>query len=361
MHIQHLACFRFRNLERLDLELSSNVVVVRGDNGQGKTNLLEALYVCATGRSFRAAGPRELIRFDTDKGWIRATFERHGVRHRIEAQLSPRRRSMRVDDKAVKHMSSLLRLVNVVAFFPDDLRIVKGAPEERRRFLDRAVANYHPEFVDASVAYAKALRSRNALLRAEAPLDRTVLSAYDDQLVEHGSLIHRARLEGLAALASVATARFAAVMPAAEPLRVGLKSGVPESDVDFRTAFANALERSYARDRARGATNVGPHRGDLLLSLGERDARVFASQGQQRAMVLALKLAEVASLSERLSSAPILLLDDVSSELDTERTRLLFSTLAETGCQLWISTTGAVELPLPVDAQRLDVAAGKIV
>jgi DNA replication and repair protein RecF len=198
------------------------------------------------------------------------------------------------------------------------------------------------------------------LLRADAPPDRTVLSAFDEQLVEHGSVIHQSRLDGLAALESIARDRFAAIMPTAESFSVGLKSGVPDTQDDFREGFARALERSYARDRARGMTNVGPHRGDLLLQLGEREARVFASQGQQRAMVLALKLAEVASLAERLGTAPILLLDDVSSELDAERTRLLFAALAETGCQLWVSTTGAVELPLPEDAQILELVEGRL-
>jgi DNA replication and repair protein RecF len=361
VHIQHLACFHFRNLDKLDLHLSSRTVVVRGPNGQGKTNLLEALYVSATGRSFRAAGPRELIQFGTDQGWIRALFERHGVRHQIEAQLSPRRRAMRVDDKSLRHMSSLLQLVNVVAFFPDDLRIAKGSPEERRRFLDRAVANYRPEFVDASLAYSRALRSRNALLRTSTPPDRSVLAAYDEQLVQHGTMIQEARLEGLAAMAPAATERFSAIMPSAEPIGLALASGLDDPTGDFGESFRAALERSYPRDRARGMTHAGPHRADLLLTLGDRPARVYGSQGQQRALVLALKLAEVASLKARLGTTPILLLDDVSSELDRERTESLFSTLAEAGCQLWVSTTGAAPLPLPTDAQILELTEGRVV
>ncbi|MEE8409763.1 MAG: DNA replication/repair protein RecF [Myxococcota bacterium] len=365
MHIEHLAVFHFRNLDKLALDLTPRAVVLRGRNAQGKTNLLEAVYVCTTGRSFRNAAPRELLRHGAEKGWIKSRFQRQGVRHDVETHLTSTQRSIRVDGRSLRQASRLLELVNVVAFFPDDLRIVKGSPEERRRFLDRAVANYRPEMVDAATAYAKALRSRNALLRAESPPSADMLAAYDDQLVHHGEVIHRCRCEGLAALAPLAAARFAAMMPDVPPLALRLESGVPgDDDALFDGSFGErlreALAKSYPRDRARGATSVGAHRADLVITLDVHSARAFASQGQQRAMVVALKLAELQCLTEQLDSPPILLLDDVSSELDAERTRLLFSELEKTSSQVWVSTTGAVELPLPGDAQIFEVDDGRI-
>lgn len=361
MHIEHLAVFHFRNLDKLALELAPRAVVLRGRNAQGKTNLLEAVYVCATGRSFRTAAPREMLRHSEEKGWIKSRFVRQGVRHDVEVHLTPKHCSVRVDGRGLRQASRLLEMVNVVAFFPDDLRIVKGSPEERRRFLDRAVANYRPEMVDAALAYAKALKSRNALLRGDAPPVADMLAAYDDQLVHHGEVIHRCRCEGLEALAPLAAARFQAMMPDVPPLRLRLESGVPGDESEpFGERLRQALGAGYPRDRARGSTSVGTHRADLQISLDVHAARAFASQGQQRAMVLALKLAELQCLTEQLDSPPILLLDDVSSELDAERTRLLFAELDKTSSQIWVSTTGATELPLPGDAQIFEVEEGRI-
>jgi DNA replication and repair protein RecF len=336
---------------------------VRGANAQGKTNLLEALFVSATGRSFRAAPPRELLQHGAAGGHVRARFVRSGVRHDVEVTLTPESRRLSVDGRAVRHATRLLELVNVVSFFPDDLRIAKGSPEERRRFVDRAIANHRPDFVTAAMAYARVLKSRNALLRAPRPPDRLQLATYDEQLVSHGALVHACRLQTLGELAPLAARSFAAIMqsegqaPAAE---FQLSSGLPTSDESFTDTFLRALQASYAKDRARGSTSAGPHRADLLMSIDGQDARSFASQGQQRALILALKLAELAYLKARLGSPPILLLDDVSSELDVERTRILFATIAEVAGQVWVSTTGAAPLPLPADAQWLEVSGGSL-
>jgi DNA replication and repair protein RecF len=361
VHIEHLAAFHFRNLDRFELDLEPRSIVLRGANGQGKTNVLETLYVCATGRSFRNAVPRDMLRHDEERGWIRGRFVRHGVRHDLEVQLQARRRWIRIDGRSLRQTSKLLETVNVVAFFPDDLRIAKGGPDERRRFLDRAVANYRPEFVDASLAYARALKSRNALLRSDQPPRRDLLEIYDEQLILHGEVMHRCRVDGLASLEPLAVNRFAGIMPDTPLFGLALDSGVPgESGESFGGTFQRALREGYPRDRARRMTTVGPHRGDLLLSLGSKPARVFASQGQQRAMVLALKLAELETLTERLGTPPILLLDDVSSELDAQRTRLLFETLGRSDSQIWLSTTGAADLPIAEDAQVFEVHAGRL-
>jgi len=258
----------------------------------------------------------------------------------------------------------LLELINVVAFFPDDLRIAKGSPEERRRFLDRLVANHEPRFVDASVAYGKALKSRNALLRAPQKPDPILLDTYDDQLITHGGAIYAGRSLALESISESTCHYFAQIMKADAdagirhaPGIAGFESGSVDA---FRDCFSHALRENRDRDIKRRLTTVGPHRADLLLSVGGRDARTFASQGQQRAMVLALKLAEVRELTERLGAAPILLLDDVSSELDSERTQLLFSVIDEIAGQVWVSSTGAAPLPIREGTQILEVSGGAI-
>lgn len=360
MHIQHLEAAYFRNLERLSLTLDPKWVVLRGANAQGKTNVLEALYVCATGKSFRQAPPRQLLRHGTEQGSVRAIFSRHGVRHEVRVALQPHRRELRVDGKFLRQAAGLLQLVNVVAFFPDDLRIAKGSPEERRRFLDRAVANHRPDFVEALLQYHRVLKQRNALLRRPDRFDATLLQILNRQLVTHGTVVHRARHETLAHLMPRARRFFSHVMGLEAPLEVELISGLGQEIEDFGTQFLEALESTAARDRARGSTSVGPHRADLHLQVAEHDARHFASQGQQRAVVLALKLAELDHLQKLLDTSPILLLDDVSSELDQQRTKWLFEQIDTVAGQVWVSTTGASPLPLPGQAQILEVTRGRV-
>lgn len=361
MFVESLSAQGFRNLAPTRLRLGPRAVVVEGQNGQGKTNLLEALYVCATGRSFRNATSAELLRHGAEAGELSARVVRQGVRHDVTVKLSPLRKSVGVDGRSLRQVTKLLELVNVVAFFPDDLRVVKGSPEERRRFLDRAIANHRADFVEAALAYAKVLKTRNALLKAPKTPDALLIATYNDELVRHGEVLQRCRAETLGELTPLAAQVFGQIMPEAGPLSLTLQSGVPESpEGDFGAAFLRALEAGYPRDRARGLTSVGPHRADVLMRIAGNDARAFASQGQQRTIVLALKLAEVRYLTQRLGMPPVLLLDDVSSELDTERTRLLFEAIDEVGAQVWISTTGAAPLPLPEDAQRLRVVRGEV-
>jgi DNA replication and repair protein RecF len=355
--VEYLETRDFRNLEATALEFTEAPVFLVGDNGHGKTNLLEAVVLCTTGRSFRHAHPYELIRQYATTAHLRARFSRQGVRHDIEVRLEGRERHVRVDSRAMRHVTQLLDLVNVVSFFPDDLRVVKGSPEERRRFLDRAIANHRPDFVKAAMAYTKAVRSRNALLRGRVNPDRHLLHAYDEQLVNHGSVISRCRYETLCELGPLAAARFAEIMAGVGSLELELDPGFVSAG-DYGTDLRTALERSLTQDRARGMTSVGPHRADLRLRLAGREAREFASQGQQRAIVLGLKLAELEYLQNRLGASPLLVLDDVSSELDKQRTHEFFTVAARFATQMWVSSTGAAELPLPAKTQRFLVRQG---
>ena len=371
MRIEALSARAFRNLTDVTIRPQAPCVVLEGNNGQGKTNILEALYLCATGRSFRRAAASEMVQAGARQGRCEALLQRQGVRHTVQVDLRPHgpqggvRQRLQVDNRLLRQSSQLLTWVNVVAFFPDDLHIVKGSPEERRRFFDRSVAGGQPEFVEATLNYHRALRARNSLLRAPQAPDRHQLAAYDAQLVQFGARIHAARAQALATMHGAAAHFFAELM-GAHVLAVALRSGVPEHEatagegVDFAQAFARGLAAGYPRDRARGMTSLGPHRGDLAFAIDGQPARSHASQGQQRALVLALKLAELTTVAERLGTPPILLLDDVSSELDAGRTRLLFVQLAALGSQVWVSTTGTVPLPLLTPYQTLLVEAGGV-
>ena len=374
MRIERLVARHLRNLEHIDIRPESPFVLLQGDNAQGKTNILEALYLCATGRSFRHATAADMLQYGEPAAVVQATLVRQGVRHVVDVHVRPRGRDIRVDERAVRQATKLLELMNMVAFFPDDLRIIKGSPEERRRFLDRAVANSAPAFAQATLAYHKALRSRNALLRAPHAPDRSLVEAYDAQLVQHGVMMHRCRAAYLEQWIPQAREHIKQLLPQeSASFSVVLQDGVNPTpqmdardfapaaqDMPFEAAFFAALHSGYPRDRRRGMTLCGPHRADLLCALGGRSAKGFASQGQQRALVLALKLAEVECLQARLGTPPVLLLDDVSSELDSERTKRLFEVVQQVQCQVWVTTTGAALLPVPQGAHRMRVRGGRV-
>ena len=362
MHIEFLSLQNFRNLRPLELKFSSGRVFIEGDNGQGKTNLLEAIYFCATGKSFRRATHQQIIRHQSDGLQLNARVERKTINHNIEISLAPKKRSIQVDGRGIKKTSSLFELLNVVAFFPDDLRIIKGSPEERRRFLDRFVANRDPKFIDASSQYTKLLTSRNALLKNSPRIDPILLETYDDGLIQHGIVMHQARLEALEILKPFAAKHIESILGPANELRLKLESGasLDPSLGDLAGQFKAALRESFPKDRARGITSVGPHRADLEVFLGDLDARHYASQGQQRAIILSMKLGEVELLKEHLSAAPILLLDDVSSELDVRRTAQLFELISSVGGQVFITTTGAANLPRRPEDQRFQVEEGQV-
>ena len=362
MQIEFLSLQNFRNLEPLDLRFSSKRVFIEGDNGQGKTNLLEAVFFCATGKSFRRATHQQIIQHQSESLQLSAHIERKTIHHKIDISVAPKKRSIQVDGRGVKKTSSLFELLNVVAFFPDDLRIVKGSPEERRRFLDRFVANRTPAFVDASSQYSKLLTSRNALLKSSTRIDPILLDTYDDGLIKHGIAMHRARLEALESLRPFASKHVDTILGVGSDLRVNLDSGFgPLTAAEqYADAFKEALRHSLPKDRARGITSVGPHRADLDIYLGDLEARHYASQGQQRAIILSMKLGEVELLKEHLSAAPILLLDDVSSELDSRRTEELFELISLVGGQVFITTTGAANLPRTSNDQCLKVVDGRV-
>ena len=374
MHIERLNLHNFRNLQHLDIACrQARCIVLRGDNGQGKTNILEAMYMVATGRSFRLAGVNQMIAHQRPHASISAMVSRQSVRHQVDIALSGQTRRIEVDGRVLGRATKLLDMVNMVAFFPDDLRLLKGGPEDRRRFVDRATANFSSSFVDAALGYHKALRARNAHLRTLAAPDRALVEVYNSQLVDFGVRMHQGRQALLRALTPLVQSHFYKLLPHTRQLALRWLPGFavppradapPDGDetcvdpAQLRVALAAALAAGYAKDRARKMTCTGPHRADLCVLCDGQDMRHFASQGQLRALVLALKLAEVTALSQRHQTPPILLLDDVSSELDAGRTAHLFEAVEAVGSQTWVSTTGVVSLPVGPDTVTYQIAAG---
>ncbi len=349
------------------LEPGPRFNVFYGDNGQGKTNLLETLYVVGTLRSFRTQRLAELIAFDAEAAYIGARVARRGLERHYELTQSPRSRKVRLDGKAVRPISQYFGDFNVVLFAPEDLLVPRGSPSERRRFLDRAVFHRSPGYLGAVQAYEKVIKNRNALLRELSSGARSrsdaLLDVYDQQLAELGARLMRARRDFLAALAPRFRAAFEAITQTGLEVDIQYAPSVGISDAedsDLATVILAALAASRGRDRARGVTSVGPHRDDLAFLFRGHPAAAFASQGQLRALVLAWKTAEMDLLAQTYGDDPVLLLDDVSSELDPQRNEYLFQFLRSRGGQCFITTTHPRHVLLSEDRVDYEVHAGRV-
>jgi len=358
-----------RNLEPLVLEPAPRFNVFHGDNGQGKTNLLEAIYVIAALRSFRTSRLADLIRFGAPEARLRARVERVGLEHLYEVVLEPRGRKVRLDGKAPRPLARYFGAFNVVLFAPEDLQLPRGAPAERRRFLDRAVFNRRGEYMPLAQDYDKVLKSRNALLREVSDGKRSasaagdLLAVYDQQLAALAARIAGARLAYVDELRARFQGAFDAISRSGIPVDLVYRTApeVAQAAPGERTAvYARLIEASRAADLARGASNVGPHRDDLGFVFAGHDAGAFASQGQLRALVLAWKTAEMDLLAAVHGEDPILLLDDVSSELDPNRNEYLFEFLGRRGNQCFITTTHPRFVLVREDRVDHEVREGRI-
>jgi DNA replication and repair protein RecF len=358
----------FRNLPQVQLLPSAHATIAVGQNGQGKTNLLEALYFLATLKPLRAGRLSELVRWGAPTARVTGRFLLKGAEREISVEVGGGTRQAFVDGKKAPSLEEYFGGVSVVAFTPDDLEVVKGGPDARRAFLDRAVFNRFPAFLRESREYARALKNRNRLLREGHAVEAAYLEAYDETLARAGARIYARRRALMAELAPRAQATFASIGRTVEPATYGYHPA--HLGGDFATAdeaaLASALRESLSerlrRDLDRGFTSVGPHADDVAVTLGGRSARAYASQGQQRALVLGWKIAEIENLEAAMGFLPLLLLDDVSSELDPERNAYLMGYLARSGAQVFLTTTDGslVRGAAAEDTLWLSVHAGQV-
>jgi len=341
--LERLQIADFRNLEAVSLAPSPHATVVVGANGQGKTSLLEALYFLCTLRPLRANRLSELVRFGTELSRVSGRFTLGGAEREISVQIAAGLRQAFVDGKKAAKLEDYFGGLSVVAFTPDDLAVVKGGPELRRAFLDRAVFNRFPAYLREHRAYQRALKSRNRLLKENAPA--SYVEAYDEAVARTGArvLVRRRGLLDELGPRAVSAVRAISQLPDVGVGYTALHLGAhhPQTEEGLEKALLHALAERLGRDRERGFTSVGPHADDLQLTLGGRSARAYASQGQGRALVLGWKIAEIENVRAAFGRPPLLLLDDVSSELDPDRNAFLMHTVAESRAQVLLTTTDA--------------------
>ena len=332
--IESLTARGFRNLAEVELELGPRFNVISGENGQGKTNLLEALYVLATSRSFRTSRVAELIQHGVDTASVRARVKEDEELREQVVGLRQGSRQVRADGKRPRSLAEYAVMTPVVVFHPGSVVLSTGSGLERRRLLDRLALYRDPSCLGDADAYLKALRARQRVLEARGEAGRD-LDSWEELSVRHGMALRRARVQASEDLASTVALAFQTLAPDGLRLHARYVAGAP----DDAEAFRAALERERSRDRARGSASTGPHRDDLVLELDGRGVRGVASQGQHRAVVLAVKLAEVELVAAARGVQPVLLLDDVSSELDRGRTAALMQALSAQEGQVVLTTT----------------------
>lgn len=359
----------FRCYEAAEVVPAPGLTAIVGDNAQGKTSLLEAVAWLATARSFRGVPDAALVREGAARAVVRGEVVRADHSRTVEAEIAREGRNrLQVNGKGVSRARLRHESFQVTIFSPDDLDVVKGGPSGRRAYLDDLLGALTPRLAAVLADFERTLRQRNALLRTGVrdASSREALAAWDEQLVTTGAEVVRARLQLLDTLRHPLTKAYADVAgprAASEVAGTYVASwfdGPVASGDGYQVAgaLASAVARMREREIERGLTLVGPHRDDWALTVGGLDSRTHASQGEQRSLALALRLAGHAALTDALGEPPVLLLDDVFSELDAGRVEALVRHLPEG--QALVTTTGALPADLPV-ALRLRVRAGEVV
>lgn len=357
LRVERLAVQGFRNLRNQVLELGPHFNVVFGDNGAGKSNLLEAMYYLGALKSFRAAKTDDMVALGSEQAALDARVVGDLAPRSYRVELSRgRARRLVLDRKRPRSIAVWHAALPMVVFHPGHLSLAMGPPEPRRTYLDRVLEQMDPSYSGTLQSYQKALRSRNRLLKAPQP-DGAAIRAFDEVLASAGSIVALARIRVVAELGPLAEAAFGRVTAEALPLIVEYAAKVAPEPGALREALRARLEK----DLLRGYTSVGPHADDLRLDVRDRaPAKHHASQGQHRMIVLALKIAELQLLSHRTQRVPILLLDDVSSELDRTRNRKLFDEIAALGGQVLLTTTHPEFILLQELRKDFEVVAGEV-
>ncbi len=337
----------FRNYARAELTPASGITVLHGDNAQGKTALLEALYLCCTGRSHRTPRDRELIYWGEECAFVSVACLQTDGTHDVSIALGESaRKQVKVNGTAVSRSGELMGHVCGVLFSPEDLSLIKDGPAERRRFIDMELSQIRPAYYYALQRYQRALKQRGKLLR-EALVNEALaktLPDWDEQLAASGASIIEYRRAFAQKLNRAASGIHAQLSLGHEKLDVRYQCSIlsDQTGQALASELLAALEKARAMDIKRSVTSVGPHRDDLILTLDGADARAFGSQGQQRSAALSLKLAELEVMKHETGEAPILMLDDVLSELDPSRRRQLLEALG--GVQTLITCTDPSDL-----------------
>ena len=338
MIIKSIQLSNFRNYEKLDISFDSETNIIYGDNAQGKTNVLESLYVSGTTKSHKGSKDREMIRFDAEEAHIRTVVEKNGVDNRIDIHLKKNSaKGIAVNGIPIRKAGELFGILNLVVFSPEDLNIIKNGPAERRRFLDSEICQLSRLYMIELANYNKVVAQRNKLLKEISFSGRMAdtLEIWDEQMVRYGTSIISERKKFISRLNDILSEIHQNLTGGKEQILITYEPNVSEE------AFSEELKAGRERDLRFGQSYTGPHRDDFCVRVNDIDIRKYGSQGQQRTAALSLKLAEIRLVEEEIHDTPVLLLDDVLSELDGSRQNYLLQSIHS--IQTLITCTGLDE------------------
>lgn len=369
MRIKKLVLNGFRSYGHVEMLPSAGLNLLYGANAAGKTNVLEAVFLCALGRSHRTGRDSEMIGHGLSGAYVGLELETNNGTRLIEIKLrtgddaarNPRdKKQIFIDRQRADKAGELMGVMNVVMFSPEDLALVKASPDVRRRFMDMELCQLRPAYYKKAAMYNAALRQRNALIKEAFldPIDPEVLDMWNQQLARTGAEVMRDRRRFMDDISTIASDMHLKLTDGKERLFAYYEPNV-DFDDDAEYAIYDALAASREEDIRRGFTTRGPHRDDIGIKLGDTDVKVYGSQGQQRTAALSLKLSELALMREEIGESPVLLLDDVLSELDDSRQRALMESAFD--CQCLLTATGVESVVSGRNAALFEVIGGEVI
>ena len=344
MRINSIVLQNFRNYTNLELDFNEHRNIIVGENAQGKTNLIEAIYMAAFAKSFRTINAGDMVKFGESQGRVNVDINSEDIDKKIDITLlSNGRKMIKKDGKLVRRTGDLLNNIVVIVFSPDDLRIIKDSPERRRAFINRELSQLRPQYYEVLRNYNEVLKQKNSLLKNYYNTDNSrkynedMLDVFDHQLADYAYELIRYRKEFVDQLSEEAGEIMSAISGGKEKLRIEYKTSCDYiSAPEGRELIYKQFYHHRERDMFAGNATIGPHRDDLEFFINDNDAKKYGSQGQQRTIALSLKLAEIRIAKQVLDEYPVLLLDDVLSELDIDRQKFLVNQIADV--QLFITS-----------------------
>lgn len=362
MYVKSIKLINFRNYENVNINLNQGLNIFLGNNAQGKTNLMESIYIAAIGKSYRGNKDRELINFEKHQAYIGVEVETLRGNRFIELKFQrDAKKRLRVNKLELEKLSELFGNLNVVIFAPEDLNLIKDGPSVRRDFLDDEISQIKPKYRYNIQKYERILFQRNKLLKLNRGRDKSQFEPWDIQLAEIGAEILTERLRFVDKLSQISKSIHSKISGGKEELGISYISALKISEktkAEIELEFYNALKSSLSLDLEKGTTEYGPHRDDIDININGISCRIFGSQGQQRTSALSLKLAEIELIKLEVGEYPVLLLDDVLSELDFERRRYLISTFENV--QTIVTSTDQMELIDIADKSIFYIENGKV-
>lgn len=339
MYIKNIKLQNFRNYIKQEITLEKGINLFYGNNAQGKTNVIESIFLCSIGKSFRAKKDKELINFEKNNLFLEINYEKKDRTGKIKYLIENNNKEIFVNDIKLKKLSELLGNINIVLFSPEDINIIKDGPDKRRRFLNILISQLRPNYVYVYNLYQKTLEQKNTYLK-KITIDRKdddLLNIYDEKLAEYAEVINKYRNEFINKLKEKTENIHKNVTEEKETLKIKYISDCYEKE-----KYLLALKSNRRKDIERGFTSCGVHRDDIYFFINGKKVDVFGSQGQQRTTILTLKLAELEVIKDEIGESPVLLLDDFMSELDNNRKMNFLKNIKNT--QIIITCTDEINI-----------------